>query len=202
MSQVPSSVAEKRPSVKHPSVEKTAMLIWIDSREAYMVRWHDGVGKIEHLESDVPVHRRTTGGSRPTPARATGGVGIPQPPVEGRRLEHLARFVAHVAQRVPRDDDVLILGPGTVREHLARELTESDVRTHDTRSLACRPAPPMTVPQLVATLRAEIGETAPRKPVKRRTRAVKHEARQTNSSLLDEIEDLAEVAVTPPTHEE
>jgi hypothetical protein len=202
MSQVPSRVAEKRPSVKRSVVEKTATLIWIDSREAYVVRWHDGIGKIEHLESDVPVHRRTTGGSRPTPGRSTGGVGVPQASVEGRRLEHLARFVTRVAQRVPRENDVLIIGPGTVREHLARELTETDVRTHDSRLLACRAAAPMTVPQLVATLRAEIGETAPRKSVRRRTRAPKNVVRPPSSALMDELDELGDVAATPATHEE
>jgi hypothetical protein len=140
-------------------------LVWIDSREAFVVRWSDGHSKVEHLVSDVPVHLSETGFT-------------PQDAVEGRRLEHLTRFVAHVAQRIPAADDLLLIGPGTVREHLANQLAALDVRQRRTRKVTCRAAKPLTVPQLVALLRGEVGEEPPRKPIRRRRRAIRTSSRQ------------------------
>jgi hypothetical protein len=170
--------------------EKAATLVWIDSREAYLVHWRHGAASVDHLESDVPVHRRTTGGTRHDPGRAHGGGGAPQEDVEGRRLEHLARFVDAVAQRVPADEDVIVIGPGTVRERLMHEITESDRRAHHERRLASRASPPLTEPQLVATLRAEIGEPAPRKRHTRRP--VVKPPHVAEPDPLDELEELQE----------
>jgi hypothetical protein len=153
-------------------------LTWIDSREAYVVRWQDGEALVEHLESDVPAHHRTTGHVRHDAARGRGGTGVPQVPVEARRLEHLSHFVAQVAARLPADDDLLLIGPGTVREHLASFVADQDDERHRTRQVACRAARPLTVPQLVALLRHELGEEAPRKPIRRRLRLAKGPSRR------------------------
>lgn len=140
-------------------------LAWIDSRQAHIVRWRDGQAQLAHLESDVPAHRTETGFT-------------PQDAVEGHRLEHLARFVKQVAAQLPPDDDLLLIGPGTVREHLANEVAEQDAQHHHTRRVACRAAGPLTVPQLVATLRHEIGDEPPRKPIRRRLRVPRQPSRQ------------------------
>jgi hypothetical protein len=140
-------------------------LAWIDSRQAYVVRWRENEALVTHLESDVPAHRTESGFT-------------PQDEVEGRRLEHLARFVAQVAARLPADDDLLLIGPGTVREHLANEVEHQDGQHHRTRRVACRAARPMTVPQLVALLRHEIGQEPPRKPIRRRLRVARPPSRQ------------------------
>ena len=152
-------------------------LAWIDSREAFVVRWLDGEAKVEHLESDVPAHHRTTGHVRHDAGQGKGGGG-PQAPVEAHRLEHLARFVAQVCGRLPAEDDLLLIGPGTVREHLANEVADQDHQHHRTRRVACRAATPLTVPQLVALLRHEIGDEPPRKPIRRSRRVVKQPSRQ------------------------
>jgi hypothetical protein len=140
-------------------------LAWIDSREAFVVRWLDGQAQVAHLESDVPAHRVESGFT-------------PQDAVEGHRLEHLARFVAQVAARLPAADDLVLIGPGTVREHLANEVAQQDARHHRARRVACRAAGPRTVPQLVATLRHEIGDEPPRKPIRRRLRVTRQPSRQ------------------------
>jgi len=158
--------------------ERTVTLVWIDSREAFVVRWLHGEAKVEHLESDVPVHHRTTGHVRHDASRAGGGGGVPQASVEARRLEHLARFVADVADLVPSADEVVLLGPGTVREHLANQIEQLDARHHRARPVACRAARPLTVPQLVALLRSEIGAEPPRKQVRRRRRLFHRPSRQ------------------------
>jgi hypothetical protein len=140
-------------------------LAWIDSRQAHIVHWRNGQAQVAHLESDVPAHRTETGFT-------------PQDAIEGHRLEHLARFVKQVAAQLPPGDDLLLIGPGTVREHLANEVAEQDAQHHNKRRVACRAAGPLTVPQLVATLRHEIGDEPPRKPIRRRLRVTRQPSRQ------------------------
>jgi len=170
--------------------DKAATLVWIDSREAYLVHWQQGAASVDHLASDVPVHRRTTGGARHDPGRTPGGSGPPQESVEGRRLEHLARFVDTVAQRVPADEDVIVIGPGTVRERLTREISEADRHARRERKVASRASPPLTEPQLIATLRDEIGQPAPRKRHTRRP--VIKPPHEDEPNPLDELEELEE----------
>ena len=140
-------------------------LAWIDSREAFVVRWQAGEAQVSHLESDVPAHRTQSGFT-------------PQDEVESHRLEHLARFVAQVAGHLPVADDLLLIGPSTVREHLAREIAQRDAQAHRTRRVACRASQPLTVPQLVALLRHEIGDEPARKPIRRRLRVARQPSRQ------------------------
>lgn len=133
-------------------------LVWIDAREAIIVRGLDGAVRLERIESDVPAHHRATGHVRHDPGVRHGGGGPPQTAGEPRRLEHLARFLDAVAARLPGDEDLLLLGPGIVREHLARQITETDERHRVARNIVCEAAPPMTRRQLVARFRRAMGE--------------------------------------------
>jgi len=169
------------------SVAKHSTLVWIDSREAYLVRWPGGADSVEHLLSDVPPHHRATGTGQHDPGRSPYGGGVPQPEVEGRRLEHLSHFISQAAARVPTDDSVLILGPGTVREQLYRDLAEADERAHRPRTLATRPSGPLTVRQMVATLRTEAGDAPKRKPIKRRAPASRRPSRQAEPVIEEEL---------------
>lgn len=164
-------------------------LAWIDSREAFVVRWLDGQAHVDHLESEVPRHHRAAGSPRQDPVRQLGGRGVPQVPLEGHRLEHLARFVAQVAALLPASDDLLLIGPGPVREHLANEVGRQDAQHHRARRVDCRPAQALTVPQMVATLRHELGDEPPRKPIRRRLRVTRQPSRQ--QARVD-IEDATE----------
>ena len=138
-----------------PSPDLTApdrTLVWIDAREAVIARWHAGDVQLERLRSDVPPHRRTTRHVRYDPAVAHGG-GAPEDVGEAKRLEHLARFVDARDDRIPPDDDVVIVGPGTVRERLEHHLREDDRHASRTRAVTCEPAPRATDRQLIARLR-------------------------------------------------
>ena len=73
----------------------------------------------------MPPHRRTTRHAAYDPAVAHGG-GAPEDVGEAKRLAHLARFIALVVDRIPPDDDVVVVGPGTVRERLEHHLLEGD----------------------------------------------------------------------------
>jgi hypothetical protein len=139
-------------------------LVWIDSREAIIARWHaDGV-EVERLQSDVPRHHRSTGHVRHDPRRRHGGGGVPQTAGETRRLEHLARFLDLVEERLQSAPSLLLLGPGTVHEKLAEQVRETDTRHRTAREVRSEQAPRMTRAQLVARLRSVSGV-----PVRRRT---------------------------------
>lgn len=128
-------------------------LVWIDAREAVIVRWHDDEAHVDRVDSEVPAHHRATGHVRHDPAIRHGGGGQSQTAGEPHRLEHLARFVEQIAQRLPPDQDLLILGPGTVREHLERSVRDMDEHQGRSRAVSCEASARRTDRQLVARLR-------------------------------------------------
>lgn len=140
----------------HPST-----LVWIDAREAVIVRWSSDAVALDRLLSDVPAHRRATGHVRYDPGVRHGG-GRPQAAGEPHRHEHLTRFVELVADRTNTDDDLLIEGPGVVHERLARRVRDLDRSRGRTRVVSCRTAGPATDRQLIARLRLFAG-VAPRR---------------------------------------
>ena len=143
---------------------RSSTIVWIDAREAVIVRWRDAEAHLERISSDVPAHHRATGHVRHDPAiRQGGGGGAPQTAGEPHRLEHLGQFVDDVADRLPDDDDLLILGPGTVHERLGREVGERDRRHGHHRLVTCEATPPVTDRQLIARLRHLSGSDAPRR---------------------------------------
>lgn len=144
--------------------DRASTLVWIDAREAVIVRLQADRGRIERVASEVPGHHRSTGHVRHDPGVRHGGGG-PQSAGEPHRIEHLDRFVADIADRLAADDALLVLGPGTVHERLARQLTAGD-RVHGRRrEIACETSSPMTDRQLIARLRGHAGVAARRRSV-------------------------------------
>lgn len=131
-------------------------LVWIDAREAVVARWRAGEVRLERLGSDVPPRRRATGHVRHDPAVRHGG-GAPQDAGEGHRLEHLTRFIDLVATHVTPDENVVILGPGTVRDRLSDRVREADRIASRSRHVCCETASRLTDPQIVARLRHMVG---------------------------------------------
>jgi hypothetical protein len=144
---------------------RPSTLVWIDSREAIIVRWLDGEARLIRVESEVPAHHRATGHVRHDPAVRHGGGGVPQTAGEPHRLEHLNRFVVQVANQLHPGDDVLILGPGTVRERLERHLADTDAHHGRHRNIACEASASLTDRQLIARLRAFAGAETRRRTV-------------------------------------
>ena len=141
-------------TIEEPPTRPCA-LVWIDAREAAVVRRRDDRVVVEHALSHVPPHRRGTGHVRHDPSvRHGGGGGSPQDAGEPRRLEHLERFVTGIAERLPPDDDLQILGPGTVRHRLRRILVERDRHHGRHRAIRCEASTPLTDRQLIARLHA------------------------------------------------
>jgi hypothetical protein len=151
-------------------LDRLVTLVWIDAREARIVRWVGDAAQVEHLLSDVPSHRKSSGHVRHDPSiRPGGGGGTAATSGEPRRLEHLARFLETVAARLP-DGDLELIGPGTTHEHLAHLIRAADPRaTRLIRTAACDQR---TERQLVAHLRHLAGHDPRRRNVdqKRRSR--------------------------------
>ncbi len=131
---------------------RASTLVWIDAREAVIVRMQGDRAYVERVESEVPAHHRATGHVRHDPAVRHGGGGSPQSAGEPHRIEHLNRFVGDIANRLA-DDDLLVLGPGTVHERLARHLSEGDGHHGLHRVIDCEASPRLTDRQLIARLR-------------------------------------------------
>lgn len=132
-------------------------LVWIDAARAVIVRW-DGAARIERFDSEVPRQRRGGGHvAHDATLRAMGS-----PPPDPHRLEHLRQHLRQVADRIDPGDELEVIGPGTVREHLATLIADED-RTHGRqREVLTRPSARLSEPQLVARVRDAAGEPAPR----------------------------------------
>jgi len=132
-------------------------IVWIDAHEAVIVRW-DGAAKFIRIPSAVPAHRRSTGRVAHDPMTRHGGGGSPQEAGERHRQEHLHQFIAQVEARLRNGDDIEIVGPGTVRERLARLVATNDQRRGRRRLVETRAAGPLTESKLVALVREAAGD--------------------------------------------
>lgn len=137
------------------------LLIWIDARGAVIARWA-GEARIERIEAGVPAHHESTGHVRFDPVVRHGGGGAAQDKIERDRMGHLREYLAEVAGRIGPDEDVEILGPGGVREHLARSIRLADLVHGRRRTVVTTPSRRLTERQLVARLRLRVGSPAPR----------------------------------------
>lgn len=128
-------------------------LVWIDAERAVIVRW-DGAPTLTRIESEVPSHRRLGGYVGHDPSLRTMG----SPPPDRHREEHMRHHLRTVADVVVWTDDVEVIGPGTVHEHLATLLRVEDRIHGRTRSVLDAPAGLFTEAQLVARVRASAGD--------------------------------------------
>lgn len=138
------------------------ILVWVDSRGATIVRGGTTGPVLEHIESDVPAHRRATGNVRVDPAIRHGGGGDVTNQVERHRLEHRRAFLVEVASRIAPGDDVVVLGPGPVRGHLATLLSEEPRRVAAGAAVVEAPAGRRSARQLVARYLELAGNPPPR----------------------------------------
>jgi hypothetical protein len=139
----------------------TRTLVWIDAREALLVRWDGTEPHLARLESDVPSRHRSTGHFSYEPPLRQRGVSAADAG-EYRRLEHVRRWLAEVAGHIAPEDDVEVIGPGPMHEQLARLIAEEDRAHVRTRSVERHASRRLTDPQLMARLRQGAG-AAPRR---------------------------------------
>lgn len=149
-------------TLDRPIAASRVTLVWIDSREAIVARPDDRTPRIERIESEIPAHHRATGHVRHDPGIRHGGGGVSQTAGEPHRLEHRERFLDRVALCLPVDDDLVLIGPGTMREHLERRIRETDERQRRTRRVSTESSTRLTDRQLLARLH-RLGGAEPRR---------------------------------------
>lgn len=138
--------------------DRRIALVWIDAEGARILRW---VGKVSRtvIESDVPVQERSTHHVRHDPRTRHGGGGRGADDVARHRTEHLRRFLGRVEAALRDDEEVDILGTGTLGDRLASRLRRDDHGHGRSRPITAEHSMPMADRQLTARLRERVGES-------------------------------------------
>ena len=121
--------------------------IWISADSATVLCWSPELTVRHRIDSTVPGRHRSTG-SAPTEKHPAG---------EGHRDEHMRRFFAQVAEAVPVEDDLLLVGDGEVVEHFAAQVRTEDDSRGRKRRIEVEKAGPPTERQLLARIRTFAG---------------------------------------------
>jgi hypothetical protein len=135
------------------SMTEPRTLVWVDAERATIVRW-DGSATLTRIESEVPTHRRLGGHVGHDPNLRVMG----SPPPDRHRLEHLRHHLRTVADVLVGTDDLEVIGPGTVHEHLATLLRYEDGVHGRTRTVLASPAGLFSEAQLIARVRTAAGD--------------------------------------------
>jgi hypothetical protein len=111
----------ERQSAPSPAVDRRVALVWIDSEGACILRWRGRV-VVERIAADIPQHVHSTAHVRHDPGVRHGGSGRGQDDAERRRNERLRAFLANVAGRLTGEDEIDIIGSGTLCDRLANRI--------------------------------------------------------------------------------
>lgn len=144
--------------------EGATTLVWIDSEEAIIVRWEDRA-TVERVRSEVEGRHRSSGHVRIDPSVRHGGGRASPDSLERARREHLRAFIEEVAQHVPPADDVMVVGPGIVRERLERGIRADDRKHSRKRHVHSAAAERLTEQELVAHVRTLAGDAPKRRAI-------------------------------------
>ena len=133
-------------------IEPQVTGVWISASSATVLRWSPTLTVRHRIDSSVPGRHRSTG--RPPTEKHPAG--------EGHRSEHMRAFFAEVAQALPGNDDLLLVGDGEVVEHFAALVRANDEGHSRTRRIEIEASGAMTERQLLARVRAFAGVPARR----------------------------------------
>jgi hypothetical protein len=126
--------------------------VWISANSATVLRWSPELTVRHRIDSRVPGRHRSTG-RQPTEERPGG---------EGHRDEHMRAFFDHVAQALPVDDDLLLIGDGEVVEHFVEQVRAADGSHGRRRRIEVEKGGALTECQLLARIRIFAGSPAKR----------------------------------------
>ena len=126
--------------------------VWISANSATVLRWSPELTVRHRIDSTVPGRHRSTG--RPPTEKHPAG--------EGHRDEHMRTFFTEVAEALPVEDDLLLVGDGEVVEHLANQIRAADDSQGRKRRIAVEKGGPLTERQLLARVRTFAGSPAKR----------------------------------------
>ncbi len=126
--------------------------VWMTADLATILRWSVELTVRHRIDSTVAGRHRSTGRS-PTEERQGD---------EGHRDEHMRTFFDQVAQAIPVEDDLLLVGDGEVVEHFADRVRTDDDDHGRERRIQIEKSGPITERQLLARIRTFAGSPAKR----------------------------------------
>jgi hypothetical protein len=134
--------------------ERARVLVWIDGREASIVRSTENGPAVERLFAEDPALPHPTGRLRHSPGARHGEEW--KSSVDRRREGQLEAFLAAVERRLDPEADLVLIGPGAIHERLARRVLAADLRHRAGRTVTVEAASRMTHRQLEARLRSAV----------------------------------------------
>lgn len=156
----PATTASRSPERK-AAAPATATLVWIDGKLAILARW-DGEPTILRFWADIPKRHRSVGHVHRDPGVRHGGGGPVEDHMERVRAERERAFLAEVEAAIAASDDLVIIGPGVIHEHLAHRMLEHDRQHRRGRTIRSEHSDNLTEHQIVARLRTIVGADPPR----------------------------------------
>jgi len=98
----------------------TRVGVWIDRRQAVLVRLHHGRESVARMESSVDDDRRHADER----TRTTRGRNdwVSENKTQGRWRQGLTRYIREVARVLRNTDQIYVLGPGRAKQELYKEL--------------------------------------------------------------------------------
>ncbi len=137
-------------------------LVWIDGERAMLV-YSDEDSVVHRIVAAIPARHRSMGHVHRDPTVRHGGGGPVEDHLERARAQREREFLARVAAAIPPIDELVIIGPGVIREHLAHLIRSDDRHHRRSRQVRCEPADRLTEHQIVARLRSIVGDSPPRR---------------------------------------
>jgi hypothetical protein len=133
--------------------------IWIDNREAIIVRLEGEEATVETFESNILPPTKTGGARSKTPY---GPQDVASHPTQDRRhAKQLARYYQGVVDRVREAGALLLFGPGTAKQGLLSAFERSP--HHTTTATEIATTDKLTQPQIVARVKEHFGIPPARK---------------------------------------
>lgn len=126
--------------------------VWMTAESATVLCWSPELTERHVIDSLVPARHRSTG--RPPTEGHPGG--------DSHREEHLRAFLDEVAETVPVEDDLLLIGDGEVVDRFATRIRSDDGHHGRDRRIQVEKSGPITERQLVARTRTFAGSPAKR----------------------------------------
>lgn len=128
--------------------------IWLDHREAIIVKLKDDSYTVDRIESEVESRHRSTGGTRgqrPFNHRSVNSAARS----DRRRHNEWQHHYQHILSRMPKSGSVLLLGPGPAKTEFLGYLNELGV--NGIKIVGVEGTRRLTLGQLVARIKTTFG---------------------------------------------
>lgn len=138
------------------------MGVWIDRRQAVLVRLDHGEASAVFMESNVDDPDRPRGGPAERHSKGRGDL-VSENKTQARWRQGLSRYIKQVARKLGEAERIYIAGPGRAKQELFKELV---LLGHGDRIVKIDTADRMTHKQLTARVKSvfHIGDPGARPP--------------------------------------